>query len=119
MAPLQYEPVAELVAALRHAVEQGRTASAEALRSLFASCTDRPDLSRLLAEAAGRAESIAQPKPFFESLERGRQRLSVRGDVRSTRQQLQEALASGNRGVADELTRKLVEQLRQERPRSS
>ncbi|MEY3162938.1 MAG: hypothetical protein RIT25_2933, partial [Planctomycetota bacterium] len=36
-----------------------------------------------------------------------------------TRLQLQEALASGNRDMADELTRKLREQLRQERPRSS
>ena len=119
VAPLQYEPVAQLVAAIRQAVDQGRTASAEVLRSLFAGCTDRPDLSRLLAEAASRAESIAQPRPFFDSLERGRQRVSVRGDVRSTRLQLQEALASGNRDMADELTRKLREQLRQERPRSS
>ncbi len=119
VAPLQFEPVAELVAALGQTVEQGRTASAEVLRSLFAWCTDRPDLGRLLAEAASRAAGIAQPRPFFESLERGRQRVSVRGDVRSTRQQLQEALASGNRDMADELTRKLVEQLRQERPRTS
>ncbi|MEY4673364.1 MAG: hypothetical protein RL148_1148 [Planctomycetota bacterium] len=119
VAPLQFEPVAELMGWIREAVGHGRTASADVLRSLFASCTDRPDLSQLLAEAANRAQGITQPKPFLESIERGRQRVTVRDDVRSTRQQLQEALSSGNREVADELTRRLVEQLRQERPRST
>jgi len=110
--------VGELVALARDGVLLGRTTRAELLRYLFARVGERSDLQALLASAAARADGLTAPADYFASLQRGRQSLSARAEVRGTRQRLQAALAAGDRTTADELTRALVAQLRQERARA-
>ncbi len=118
VASLQAGPVSELMALIQRAVTQGRLARAEVVRHVFAGCAERPDLGAVLAAAIARADEIPDPAAFFALLQRDRQRLVARDSARSVRQQLQDALAAGDRDTADRLTRELVEQMRQQRPRA-
>lgn len=109
--------VGELVALVRDAVAAGRAERAGVVRHLFTCCTEREDLRAVLAPAAQRADSIREPADFFAVLQQGRHRVRGRTEVRILRQQLQEALTAGDRHTADELTRRIVEQLRADRRR--
>jgi DNA primase len=115
--PLEAPAVAELVAMVQDAVALGRSTGADVVRYLFTRCTEREDLRGPLAAAAARAPNIADPAAFLAALVRDRHRHRAGSAARGLRQQLQQALQQGDRETADRLTRQLVEQRRQERPR--
>jgi hypothetical protein len=111
--------VAELVAMVQDAVAAGRTAGAEVVRFLFTRCAERADLRAPLATAAARAQNLGDAGPFLDALQRDLRRHRAGAAARGLRQELQQALQRQDRETADQLTRQLVEQLRQERPRST
>lgn len=113
----EFPPVVELLAMSREGVQRGRTSRADLVRYLFTCCSERPDLGRVLAWAADRAGHVTDPAAFWTALHQGRQRAAAGLSARRTRQQLQEALARGDRDLADELTRRLVDEMRAGRPR--
>jgi len=89
------------------------------VRHVFAACAERPDLTAVLAIAIARADEIPDPAAFLAHLQRDRQRFRARDSARLLRQQLQDAQAAGDQATADRLTRELMEQLRQHRPRAA
>jgi DNA primase catalytic core len=118
-APFEEPAVAELLGMVRDALAVGRANSAEVVRYLFTRCADRPELRTALGRAAQLKDRISDPAVFFASVQRGRQRLYGDQNARQLRQQLHDAIAGGDRATADQLTQRLVDQLRQERPRST
>jgi len=117
--PPRTPAVGELLAMVAHAVAQGRTTRADVVRHVFAACAERPDLTAVLAIAIARADEIPDPAAFLAHLQRDRQRFRARDSARLLRQQLQDAQAAGDQATADRLTRELMEQLRQHRPRAA
>jgi DNA primase len=118
-APFEEPAVAELFGMVRDALAVGRANSAEVVRYLFTRCADRPELRTALGRAAQHKDRISDPAVFFAAVQRGRQRLYGDQNARQLRQQLHDAIAGGDRATADQLTQRLVDQLRQERPRSA
>jgi DNA primase len=118
-APFEEPAVAELLGMVRDALAAGRANSAEVVRYLFTRCADRAELRTALGRAAQLKDRIGDPAAFFASVQRGRQRHYGDQNARQLRQQLHDAIAGGDRATADQLTQRLVDHLRQERPRSA
>jgi len=118
-APLAHEGIAELFAMAADGVVVGRATKDDLLKYLFARAAERPELRALLGTAADRAARLADPEAELAGLVEGRRRLGGEPRRRSLRQQLQQALAAGDRAAADELQRSLLEQLRRDRPRAT
>ncbi|MBX3463081.1 MAG: DNA primase [Planctomycetes bacterium] len=117
-APLEHAGVAELVAMATDGLALGRQGRDELLRYLFTRVTEQPALRSVLAAAAERAAALADPAAVLQGLVEGRRRLGGEGQRRALRQQLQQAIAAGDRATADDLQRRLLEHLRRDRPRS-
>lgn len=109
--------IGELLGMIGDAAAQGRTETMALQRFLFARCTERAELRAILAAACPRAAAIADPGAFLAELQRGRRRLQGDAAARRLRQQVQAAIAAGDRETADQLTRELVAALREHRPR--
>ncbi|MGE3173197.1 MAG: DNA primase [Planctomycetota bacterium] len=117
--PLQSRAVTALVEFVREAVAQGRQTRADVVRFVFAGLSDDEHLRAVFAAAIARADELPDPEAFLTSLLRDRhRRVHARAESRSLRQQLQDALDAGDKVTADRLTRELVEQMRQHRPRN-
>ncbi len=116
---LKSAEVARLVGFLRDAVTQGRAGRAEVARHVFSAIAEEPGLCSVLARAIKRADEIRDPAAFFEMLTNDRRRASAKTSARGLRQQLQAALAAGDRETADRLTQELVAQMRAHSPRAS
>lgn len=108
-----------LMALARQAIAAGRSQTDELLRFVFALVQEQPELQRTLAEAADRSNAIPDPAAFFAGLQQGRRRLSTQQHVRNLRQRLQAATDAGDAAAVAELTRALVDALRQDRPRAA
>lgn len=111
--------VARLVALVRAAVADGRVGRADVARQVFNGIAEEPGLRSVLAMAIRRADEIRDPAAFFTMLTNDRKRASAKTSARSLRQQLQAALAAGDRETADRLTQELVAQMRAHSPRAS
>ncbi len=118
-APLEQVGVQELFAMATDGVAMGRETKDDLLKYLFARAAEQPALRGLLGAAADRAARLADPAAVLQGLVEGRRRLGGEPQRRALRQQLQQALAAGDRSAADELQRRLLEHLRRDRPRAS
>lgn len=107
----------DLLALCREGVKQGRTVRADLVRFLFTACAERTELQAPLALAAERSSHIRDPRAFWQTMQEGRSRVAAERSAHATRQQLQAALASGDRARADELTHQLVADIKRGRPR--
>ncbi|MBK8100180.1 MAG: DNA primase [Planctomycetes bacterium] len=116
--PWHQPALAELFGMANEGVALGRNASPELIRYLFARAAERPEMQSLLAGAAMLADDLKDPQALFAGIQQGRKRHAGQQQARGLRQRLQAAIAAGDRATADELTRALVDQLRQERPRA-
>ncbi len=113
----QATEVQALVEFFRAALSQGRSDRAEVARYVFAAVAEQQQLRDALAAAMARADEIRDPEAFFETLRRDRDRRLAMTSARTLRQQLQAALDAGDRLTADRLTKELVDQMRQHKPR--
>jgi DNA primase len=118
-APLEHAGICELFAMATDGVAIGRTTKDELLKYLFARAAEQPELRGLLASAAERAAKVAEPDVVLAGLVEGRRRVGGEPRRRALRQQLQQALAAGDRQRADELQQQLLEHLRRDRPRAT
>jgi DNA primase len=118
-APLEDAAIAELFAMATDGVALGRATTDELLRYLFSTAAEQPALRNLLGVAAERAAKMAEPEVVLAGLVEGRRRLGGEPQRRALRQQLQQALAAGDRASADDLQRRLLEHLRRDRPRAT
>ncbi len=119
---LQSAEVQALFAMIRSAMGQGRTARAEVARHVFAQIAGDTgahgeSLRNVFAKSLARADEIKDPMAFFALLDRDRGRANARNSARGLRQQLQAALAAGDRETANRLTQELVDQMRRNAPR--
>lgn len=117
-APLESAAITEVLALATDGVAIGRTAPADLLRYLFARAAERPDLLELLGSADDRANKIGDPAAVLAGLVEGRRRLCNEPRKRALRQQLQEAMAAGDRARADQLQSLLLASHRQDQPRT-
>jgi DNA primase len=118
-APLEREGVAQLFAMATDGVAMGRATKDELLKYLFARAAEQAELRTLLGIAADRAARLAEPEAMLAGLLEGRRRLGGEPRRRSLRQQLQQALAAGDRPAADELQRQLLAHSRRDLPRAT
>lgn len=108
-----------LVALVREAVAQSRTTRADVGKHVFSAIAEDAVLRSVFGKAVARAGEIKDPEAFFARLVRDRQVVAARTEARSLRQQLQAALAAGDRETADRLTQEMVAQMREHRPRAA
>lgn len=117
--PLESAGVTTLLSMASDGAAVGRTTTAELLRYLFARAAEQPELQRLLALAAQRSEQLGDPAESLAALREGRRRLTNEPKKRTLRQQLQQALAAGDRARAAELQAQLLGVHRADRPRAT
>jgi DNA primase len=111
---------ADIAALLAFAVDGlalGRTAPPDLVRYLFSRAAEQPELRALLAQASDRAERMAEPHVVLRGLLEGRRRIAGEQQRRVWRQQLQDAMRSGDQARAAELQALLMHRLREDRPR--
>lgn len=116
-APLASVAVSQLLALASDGLALGREDGPGLLKYLFARIAEQPELRSALGAAARRMEAIADPVAVLAGLQEGRRRLHNEPLRRSLRQELQRALASGDRARADSLQAELLASLRSDRPR--
>ena len=121
---LQSAEVVRLFAMIRTAMGEGRTTRAEVARHVFSQISSdsgkvSQDLRSVFARCLARADEIKDPAAFFAMLDKDRNRANSRHSARGLRQQLQAALAAGDRDTANRLTQELVAQMRTTAPRNS
>lgn len=118
MTTLRSPEVAQLLGLIRGAMGDGRATRADIARHVFAQLSDgkivrSEGLRGVLSRSIARADEIKDPEAFFAMLDRDRHRANARNSARGLRQQLQAALAAGDRDTANRLTQELVAQMRQ------
>lgn len=116
-APLASAEVSQLLALASDGLALGREDGPGLLKYLFARVAEQPGLRSALGAAARRMEAIPDPAVVLTGLQEGRRRLHNEPLRRSLRQELQRALASGDRQRADRLQAELLASLRSDRPR--
>jgi len=116
-APLASAAVSQLLAQASDGLALGRELGPALLKYLFARVAEQPELRSALGAAARRMEAIADPVAVMAGLQEGRRRLHNEPLRRSLRQELQRALASGDRARADSLQTELLASMRTDRPR--
>jgi DNA primase len=109
--------VATLLAFAGEGVAVGRGTLAELMKYLMTRAAEQPDLQSCLVDAHQRALKMPDPAGVLAGLLAGRRRLTGDGQRRALRQQLQDALATGDQARAAELQNLLLSQLRADRPR--
>ena len=107
-----------LLGLIRGAMSDGRATRADIAKHVFAQLSDgkilrSEGLRGVLSRSIARADEIKDPEAFFAMLDRDRHRANARNSARGLRQQLQAALAAGDRDTANRLTQELVAQMRQ------
>lgn len=117
-APIASAGIAALVTMAQDGVALGRTGRDDLLKYLFARVAEEPAQRALLAIAADRAAKIADPAVVATGLVDGRRRLHAEPVRRSLRQQLEAALAAGDKDAADAVQRQLLDSLRRDRGRA-
>jgi DNA primase len=115
-APLSAEH-ATLLAWAGEGVAAGRTDPAALMRYLMARAAERPDLQACLGRAHQRSLRLPDPDAVLAGLLQGRRRLAGESERRAVRQQLQEALATGDAARAAALQKQLLSRLREAQPR--
>lgn len=118
-APLAHPGIAELFAMATDGVGIGRATKDDLVKYLFVRAAEQQALCTLLGAVVDRAAKLAEPDVVLAGLVEGRRRLGGEPQKRSLRQDLQRALAAGDRATADDLQRRLLGHLRRDRPRSS
>ncbi|MBM4060616.1 MAG: DNA primase [Planctomycetes bacterium] len=118
-APLGSAAVAALFAMATDGVAIGRTVTADLLKYLFVRVADVPELRTVLGLAAERAAAIGDPQQTLAGLRQGLLRRRDEPRRRALREQLQQALAAGDRARAEELQRQLLAVHRADRPFAS
>ncbi|MBL8752083.1 MAG: DNA primase [Planctomycetes bacterium] len=109
--------VATLLAFATEGVAAGRATRPELMKYLMTRAAEQPDLQSCLVDAHQRALKMPDPAGVLAGLLEGRRRLTGDGQRRALRQQLQDALATGDQARAAELQNLLLSQLRADRPR--
>jgi DNA primase len=95
----------------------GRSTAKDLVRYLFSRAAERPELRSLLALANDRAEKMQEPHVVLRGLVQGRRRIAGEQQRRAWRQQLQDAMRTGDQARAAELQALLMTRLREDRPR--
>ncbi len=96
-------------------VESGHGTYESLVARLFARSAEDEALRSSLAAGIDRASRIRDPRSVFTMLERGRNRIHVQQEIRRLKSQVQQALADGDTGRADQLTRRYMDLLRRGR----
>lgn len=109
--------IASLLAWSVDALALGRSAPQDLVRYLFARAAEQPELGSLLAIASDRADRMQEPHLVLRGLIQGRRRIAGEQQRRIWRQQLQDAMRTGDQARASELQALLMTRLREDRPR--
>ncbi|MBL8734011.1 MAG: DNA primase [Planctomycetes bacterium] len=116
-APLLSNAVSTLLAWAADGAVLGRTGTGEMVRYLFTRAAELPELQGLLADAHERATRIGDAAAVWAGLLAGRRRVSGEAQRRAWRQELERALAIGDKETAARLQQLLLQRLRDDRPR--
>jgi hypothetical protein len=95
----------------------GRSSPPDLVRYLFSRAAELPAIRALLAQANERAEKMQEPHVVLRGLVQGRRRIGGEQQRRLWREQLQDAMRSGDTARAAELQALLMNRLREDRPR--
>ena len=95
----------------------GRSSPPDLVRYLFSRAAELPEIRALLALANERAEKMQEPHVVLRGLVQGRRRIGGEQQRRLWREQLQDAMRSGDTARAAELQALLMNRLREDRPR--
>jgi len=115
--PLQVPAIGTLMEWAAEGQAIGRTTGPELFRYLFSRSSEQPSLHAMLALAHERAEKMVDPGEVLRGILDGRRRVATQSQLRDLREQLSQAMRSGDTETAAELQQRLLELMRRDRPR--
>ena len=117
-APLQVPAIAQLFDWAADGVAIGRTDGADLFRYLFSRAAEQSELQLVLAHVHDKSQRLKDPAEVLSGIVTGRREAASKPVRRDLRQQIQQAIASGDSERAQQLQMQLLERMRRDKPRA-
>lgn len=105
-------PIKEVLELARLGLSEGSRGKDQIVRYLFMRCSERPELSQLVAKCLDRARHLKDPLETFSRLQTDRLAHATKAKAQQIRYQLQQARAQGDATGVTRLTQEYLQQLR-------